>query len=96
MDDAIRLLQIQGVSVVGVLLFVLFFVGVGLHREWFVTGKRWASKVADCEKLSTALEAATATNRQCEHDYTETRITLARLEERELMHKHSAPRGRGS
>jgi hypothetical protein len=91
MDEAIRLLTIQGVSPVGILLAVLFAGGVGLWRGWWVPGKTWEAKVAECMTLTVALAAANAELKLVRDDQTELRIEIARYEEREHARTGSAP-----
>lgn len=75
-DDLVRLLQIEGVSVVGILLAFLLVAGVGLWRGWWVPGKEHAAVKAALAEALTELKAI-------ERDYVETRIELAVLRDRE-------------
>lgn len=94
MDDITQLLQIEGVSTVGILLTGFFLLLLSLWKEWMITGKRWQAKVADCDDLKVALTAAQTELKAVAHDYTETRIELARIEERERLHDGTEPRRR--
>lgn len=93
MDEAIRLLQLNNVTPVGIILTGFFMFALSLRKDWIVTGNRFAEKTKDCDEISEALRACTETNAQCRDDYSTVRINIARLEERERLHR---TKGRGA
>jgi len=93
MDDAIRLLQLNNVTPVGIVLAGFFLFALSLRKDWIVTGNRFTEKVKDCDDVNEALRKCTETNAQCRDDYATVRINIARLEERERVHR---TKGRGA
>ena len=84
MDELIRLLQIEGVSTVGLLLVA----GLALWKGWLVLGPTHT-------KITEALKATTAELKEVEQEFVEARIELARLEERDdLRSDPTTPRRR--
>lgn len=96
MDAFVQLLQIEGVSTVGLALTGFALYVIALWREWIVTGKRWSAKVKDGDNLTAALDVAHGALKQCERDYTEARISIARHEERDRVQGWTPPRKRGA
>lgn len=48
--------------VLGLVLFVVGFVGLGLFRQWWVPGWLWRGAVAEIAELKAELKAARETN----------------------------------
>lgn len=93
-SDFVTLLQVDGASGFGVLLAATILLGLALQREWLVTGARYR---ADTTRDDAALKAATEALKTCERDYVESRITIARHEERERWsNRQPPPRTRGT
>lgn len=105
MDDPeilINLLQIKEVSVVGVIIvaLALFFLGIKT-KAIYLSGTHdalMASSATDlqncnkkCDTCTSAMEVAQLTIKQCEKDYTDARISIARFEERENLTRQWQP-----
>ena len=89
---AFDLLQVKEVQNVGlILLGFAIFMSLIVTEKIFLPGAMAAvkSELGACTKerddLRVALAAANATNKQCERDYAEARITAARFEERATL-----------
>lgn len=94
MSDLLRLLQADAITASGVLLAGFAFFCLALWKEWLVTGKRWAEKVAACALLTEALEAANAELRAERDKMIALRVRLERM--RVEQEYQRAARGRSA
>jgi hypothetical protein len=90
--DISQLLQIKEVQTVGLLLaFIVVMGGLILTGKW-PTPKEMQALEKQCSDLKETLKAATDENKICAKDYTDARILIARMEEREAMTLRSKSR----
>lgn len=79
--DLISLLTVGELTLSAVLLAGIVYGGVGLWKEWFVTGPRWRAKLEDCKGLSEANEKAGAELAASREAFHKLEIELAVIKE---------------